>query len=81
MRRLREALIKTVCLVGVCKPLEAILAIAKVEKPEDRDYSTTRPGWQADDANHERGVNWLKKLYLHNTGDTLRLFDAHKDFS
>ncbi|CAG9956455.1 unnamed protein product [Clonostachys rosea f. rosea IK726] len=81
VRRLREALAKTVCLVGVCKPLKAILAIAKVEKPEDRDYSTTRPGWQADDANHERGVNWLKKLYRHNAGDTLRLFDAHKDFS
>ncbi|KAF5001392.1 hypothetical protein FDECE_10955 [Fusarium decemcellulare] len=81
VRRLREALVKTVCLVGVCKPIEAILAIAKVEKPEDRDYSTTRPGWQADDANHERGVDWFKKLYTRNAGDTLGLFDAHKDFS
>ncbi|KAM0421328.1 hypothetical protein ACHAPT_010858 [Fusarium lateritium] len=81
VRRLREALIKTICLVGVCKPIEAILAIAKVEKPEDRDFTSTRTDWQADAANHERGVNWFKQLYTRNAGDTLGLFDAHKDFS
>ncbi|KAF4963260.1 hypothetical protein FSARC_8698 [Fusarium sarcochroum] len=81
VRRLREALIKTAILVGVCKPLEAILAISKVEKPEDRDFNTTREGWQADDASHERGVDWFKKIYTRNAGDTLGLFDAHKDFA
>ncbi|KAI8675979.1 hypothetical protein NCS57_00500800 [Fusarium keratoplasticum] len=81
VRRLREALVKTICLVGVCKPIEAILAIAKIEKPEDRDYSRTRQDWQADDANHERAVNWFKQLYTRNATDTLGLFDAHKDFS
>ncbi|KAI8664597.1 hypothetical protein NCS55_00969100 [Fusarium keratoplasticum] len=81
VRRLREALVKTICLVGVCKPIEAILAIAKVEKPEDRDFSRTRQDWQADDANHERAVNWFKQLYTRNATDTLGLFDAHKDFS
>ncbi|KAI8716948.1 hypothetical protein NCS52_00989600 [Fusarium sp. LHS14.1] len=81
VRRLREALVKTICLVGVCKPIEAILAIAKVEKPEDRDFSRTRENWQADDANHERAVNWFKQLYTRNATDTIGLFDAHKDFS
>lgn len=81
VRRLREALVKTICLVGVCKPIEAILAIAKVEKPQDRDFSRTRQDWQADDANHERAVNWFKQLYTRNATDTLGLFDAHKDFS
>ncbi|KAJ4168490.1 hypothetical protein NW754_010403 [Fusarium falciforme] len=81
VRRLREALVKTICLVGVCKPIEAILAIAKVEKPEDRDFSRTRQDWQADDANHERAVNWFKQLYARNATDTIGLFDAHKDFS
>ncbi|EEU38838.1 uncharacterized protein NECHADRAFT_45666 [Fusarium vanettenii 77-13-4] len=81
VRRLREALVKTICLVGVCKPIEAILAIAKVEKPEDRDFSRTRQDWQADDANHERAVNWFKQLYTRNAADTIGLFDAHKDFS
>ncbi|RSL89331.1 hypothetical protein CEP51_001291 [Fusarium floridanum] len=81
VRRLREALVKTICLVGVCKPIEAILAIANVEKPEDRDYSRTRQDWQADDANHERALNWFKQLYTRNATDTLGLFDAHKDFS
>ncbi|KAF4446571.1 DNA polymerase alpha subunit B [Fusarium austroafricanum] len=80
-RRLREALIKTIILVGVCKPIEAILAILKIEKPEDRDYSSTREGWQADQANHDRGIDWFKKVYTRNAGDTMGLFDAHKDFA
>ncbi|KAF5022727.1 hypothetical protein F66182_5275 [Fusarium sp. NRRL 66182] len=81
VRRLREALVKAAVLVGVCKPLEAILAISKVEKPEDRDYSTTREGWQVDEASHDRGVDWFKRVYTRNAGDTLGLFDAHKDFA
>ncbi|KAG5813565.1 hypothetical protein H9Q74_005377 [Fusarium xylarioides] len=81
IRRLREALVKTIILVGVCKPLEAILSIMKVEKPEDRDFSQTRDGWQADQANHDRGIDWFKKVYTRNAGDTMGLFDAHKDFA
>lgn len=42
VRRLREALIKSVCVIGVCKPIEAILAISQVEREEDRDYTCTR---------------------------------------
>ncbi|KAF3044140.1 hypothetical protein E8E12_010325 [Didymella heteroderae] len=80
VRRLREALVKLVSIVGVCKPLEAILSISKVEHPEDRDYTFTRQSWTADSANHERGANWLKKIYAGNTEDTLALFNAHKDF-
>ncbi|KAF1923849.1 uncharacterized protein M421DRAFT_74099 [Didymella exigua CBS 183.55] len=80
IRRLREALVKLVSIVGVCKPLEAILTISKVEAPEDRDYTFTRESWAADATNHERGANWLKKIYAGNTEDTLALFDAHKDF-
>lgn len=81
VRRLREALVKSTILIGVCKPLEAILAISRVEKPEDKDTSSTREGWQADEENHERGVGWFKKIYTRNSSDTLGLFDAHKDFA
>ncbi|RGP70936.1 DNA polymerase alpha subunit b [Fusarium sporotrichioides] len=81
IQRIREALLKSVILVGVCKPLEAILAISKVEKPEDRDYSTTREGFQINDASHERGKDWFKKVYTRNAGDTIGMFDAHKDFA
>ncbi|KAF5690739.1 DNA polymerase alpha subunit B [Fusarium denticulatum] len=81
IRRLREALVKTTILVGVCKPLEAILSIMKVEKPEDRDFSQTLDGWQADQANHDRGIDWFKKVYTRNASDTMGLFDAHKDFA
>ncbi|KAJ4349231.1 hypothetical protein N0V95_004767 [Ascochyta clinopodiicola] len=80
IRRLRESLVKLTSIIGVCKPLEAILAISKVERPEDRDYSFTREGWTADAANHQRGAQWLGKIYAGNTEDTLALFDAHRDF-
>lgn len=80
VRRLRETLVKLVSIVGVCKPLEAILAISKVELPSDRDYTFTRQDWAADASNHSRGANWLKKIYAGNTEDTLALFNAHKDF-
>ncbi|SCO24411.1 unnamed protein product [Fusarium fujikuroi] len=81
VRRLREALIMTFPIAGACKPLEAVLAIAELERPEDRDYSTTRTGWQADGSNHERGVRWFERLYARNASETLQLFDAHKDIS
>jgi hypothetical protein len=81
VRTLREALVKLVSIIGVCKPLEAILAIAKVERPEDRDYSFSRKDWANDSENHVRGMDWLRKIYTHNTDKTLALFDAHKDFS
>lgn len=82
VRRLREALVKTVPLIGVCKPIEAILSIAAVEQPEDRDTETaTREGWQCDEANHARAVQWFERLYQGNAADTLRLFEAHRDFA
>ncbi|KAJ6102740.1 hypothetical protein N7486_005167 [Penicillium sp. IBT 16267x] len=80
MRRLREALIKSVPIVGVCKPMEAILSIAKVEHDEDKDYTFTRENWQCDEASHQRGMEWIQKLYARNTDETLNLFAAHKDF-
>lgn len=42
MRRLREALVKLVSVVGVPKPLEAVFSMAEVEREEDRDYSFSR---------------------------------------
>lgn len=81
IRHLREALIKSIPIVGVCKPIEAILAIAKLERPEDKDYTFTRENWQCDAANHERGVEWFQKLYSRNSSGTLDLFSAHRDFA
>ncbi|KAL4779358.1 hypothetical protein BJX76DRAFT_361868 [Aspergillus varians] len=81
-RRLREALLKSVILVGVCKPIEAIISLSKVENEEDKDYSpATRENWACDAANHERGVAWFNKLYAGNGAATLDLFAAHKDFA
>lgn len=44
VRRLREALVKNVALQGVCKPLEALFSFAKLERPEDKDYTFSRYG-------------------------------------
>lgn len=81
IRRLREALFKAIIIVGVCKPIESILAISQVERPEDKDYSSTRVGWQCDDANEARAMEWFLKIYAQNATDTAGLFDAHKDFA
>ena len=42
VRRLREALVKSVSIVGVCRPLVAVQYITAVERAEDKDYSSTR---------------------------------------
>ncbi|SPN99722.1 uncharacterized protein DNG_02573 [Cephalotrichum gorgonifer] len=81
VRRLREALLKAVSIVGVCKPIEAILAIDAVTQAEDKDYSSTREGWKCDEANLERALGWYRKIYTRNAADTIGLFDAHKDFA
>jgi len=80
IRRVREALVKAVSIVGVCRPLEAIMAINEFEQDEDKDLSSTREGWQCDEDNLERGMGWMKKLYSHNTDSTVNFFKDHKDF-
>lgn len=42
MRRLREALVKLVAVVGVPKPLEAVFSMGEVEQEQDKDYSFSR---------------------------------------
>jgi hypothetical protein len=42
VKRLREALLKLVSVVGIPKPLDAVMCIAGVEREEDRDYSFSR---------------------------------------
>ncbi|EGX45691.1 hypothetical protein AOL_s00140g7 [Orbilia oligospora ATCC 24927] len=81
MRRIREALVKLVCLIGVCKPITAIFRIDDVEKDEDRDYTFSRDGWQADEKNLERGKEFLGKIYRHNMPRNDEKFIAHKDFA
>lgn len=81
VRRLREALFKSISIVGVCKPIEAILAISACERDEDKDHSATREGWQCDEANLARGREWMAKLYTRDTGSTLDLFRDHRDFA
>ena len=80
IRRLREALVKCVSIIGVCKPLEAILAIGSCEAEEDKDYTASRENWQCDEGNLKRGRDWLGKIYTGDASSTLGLFAAHKDF-
>ncbi|KXL41386.1 hypothetical protein M433DRAFT_140411 [Acidomyces richmondensis BFW] len=80
IRRLREALVKLVSVVGVPRPLEAIFSIAEVEKDEDKDYSFSREHWQSGKENQKRGAEWLAKIYRHNDDKTREMMAAHKDF-
>ncbi|KAM5472473.1 hypothetical protein MauCBS54593_003065 [Microsporum audouinii] len=80
VRRLREALVKCVPIIGVCRPLEAILGIAKVEKEEDKDYSFSREHWQSGEQNHERGMSWLSRIYQSNLDGIQHSLAAHRDF-
>ncbi|KAJ9645985.1 hypothetical protein H2201_005530 [Coniosporium apollinis] len=81
MRRLREALVKCVPIIGVCKPLEAVFSIDKIQRPEDKDYSFSREGWQCDERNHARGAAWQDRIYLHNQANIDELLAAQKDFA
>jgi hypothetical protein len=81
IRRIREALVKSVSILGVCKPMESILAISRLERDEDKDYSCSRENWKCDANNHVRGVKWMRALYTCNADDTVGLFDAHRDFA
>ncbi|KAK4690551.1 hypothetical protein P7C71_g6261, partial [Lecanoromycetidae sp. Uapishka_2] len=81
VRRLREALVKCVSIIGVCRPLEAIFSIDAVEQPEDKDYSFSREYWQSGEENRKRGVAWLDQIYKHNRASTIKSLEAHKDFA
>jgi len=80
MRRLREALVKLVPLIGVCKCLEAIFDIEAITRPEDKDYSFSREGWQCDEANLKRGHAWQNRIYLHNQGKIDETLSSQRDF-
>ncbi|EME84349.1 uncharacterized protein MYCFIDRAFT_202985 [Pseudocercospora fijiensis CIRAD86] len=80
VRRLREALVKLVSVVGVVKPLEAIFCIAGVERPEDRDDSFSRETWSSGPSNRQRGREWLDKIYRSNHTATENTLACHKDF-
>ncbi|KAK6500508.1 hypothetical protein TWF481_010852 [Arthrobotrys musiformis] len=80
IRRIREALLKLVSLIGVAKPLTVIWSISSLEREEDRDFSSTRPGWKCDSQNLENGMNWLKTIYRGDTAIIDKSFRGHEDF-
>lgn len=80
MRRLRETLLKLIAIVGVCRPLEAIFDIEAITRAEDKDYSFSREGWQCDEANTKRGVDWLNRLYQQNIEKIDETFASQRDF-
>ncbi|KAF2845834.1 hypothetical protein T440DRAFT_511277 [Plenodomus tracheiphilus IPT5] len=80
MRRLRETLFKLITIIGVCKPLDAVLEIDRVTRDEDRDYSFSRENWQYDDANAKRGTDWLHRIYEQNIGRINNAFASQRDF-
>ncbi|KAF3161736.1 hypothetical protein TWF225_011082 [Orbilia oligospora] len=80
IRRIREALVKVVSLIGVAKPLLVIWTIATIEREEDRDFSFTRKDWKCDSENLENGLNWLNTIYRGDSEEVDRRFRGHDDF-
>ncbi|KAH6633547.1 hypothetical protein C7974DRAFT_433524 [Boeremia exigua] len=80
MRRIRETLFKLIVIIGVCKPLEAIFDIDAITRPEDKDYSFSREGWQCDEANAKRGFEWQSRLYQQNQGAIDNVLASQRDF-
>jgi len=42
VRRLREAMVKCVALVGIPSVIEAVTLVSEEEQPEDKDFSCSR---------------------------------------
>ncbi|KAJ6263959.1 hypothetical protein Dda_0096 [Drechslerella dactyloides] len=80
IRRIREALLKLTGLMGDTKPMAAVFKIADVEREEDRDYSFSREGWQADQATLTRAKDWMSRIYQSDMSNIDQKFVAHKDF-
>lgn len=78
--RFHEAILKSVALLGIPKPAEATIAIANIEPEDHEQLPFSREGWQCDEANHQRGMSWLQKIYGQNTPALLDLFKKHRDF-
>lgn len=79
-RRMREALIKGIPLIGLPKTAEALLAISKVQTDDDLDSSFSREGWMCNGSNHTRGMNWLQRIYAQNVTSLFEMFKNHRDF-
>jgi len=77
---MRETLFKEIALVGLPQPTEALISISQVEPETEEEQSFTRDGWQCDEANHARGMNWLDTIYAQNTTALFDLFKRHRDW-
>ncbi|KAI2102491.1 hypothetical protein LOZ33_001425 [Ophidiomyces ophidiicola] len=80
VRRLREALFKIVCTIGVARPLEVIFSLSQIERPEDRDLSFSRENWQSGPETYARGKAWLDRLYGNNINRIADVLGSHQDF-
>ncbi|KAI9799394.1 MAG: hypothetical protein M1833_004094 [Piccolia ochrophora] len=76
-RRLRETLMKAWTLVGIPVVLEAVVALAKVERPEDKETGSARVGAELGPEVEARGTSFLQMLYKHNLQPIFNTFGSH----
>ncbi|KAH9907220.1 hypothetical protein F4778DRAFT_527259 [Xylariomycetidae sp. FL2044] len=81
VRRLREALFKTIMICGIPKVMDGIASIARVEREEDQDHTTTRLDWQADEENKQRGERILGQLFRDENKSIGDTFGSHQELS
>ncbi|KAJ5925720.1 hypothetical protein N7454_008359 [Penicillium verhagenii] len=80
IQRIRETLFKAIVLVGLPRPTEALISISRVEPEGEEEQSFSRDGWQCDESNRTRGMNWLLKIYAENITALFSLFKRHRDW-
>ncbi|KAI2792802.1 hypothetical protein POX_b02845 [Penicillium oxalicum] len=79
--RFHEGILKTIALLGIPKPAEAIISISNLEPEENVNLPVSREHWQSGPENHARGIDWLQKVYAQNTPALLQMFRKHRDFA
>ncbi|KAI1322831.1 hypothetical protein F5Y16DRAFT_415421 [Xylariaceae sp. FL0255] len=81
VRRIREALFKTIMICGIPRVMDGIASIARVEREEDQDHTIMRANWQADEENRKRGEAALEVLFRNENAGIIDTFGSHREIS
>ncbi|GAP91781.1 putative DNA polymerase alpha subunit B [Rosellinia necatrix] len=81
VRRIREALFKTIMICGIPRVMDGIASIARVEREEDQDHTIMRANWQADEENRKRGEAALEALFKDENTGIIETFGSHREIS
>jgi len=80
-RRLREVHFKSIIVSGIPKVMDSIALLASLEREEDQDHSMTRQEWQADEENHQRGLDVQEILFKGLNEGIVASWGSHREIA